>query len=50
MLGAVYGRRLESMPIASAAKIKVISLDYRQNPEHRFPAGSDDVTAIYREF
>ena len=49
MLGAVYGGRLESMPIASLGKIKVIAVDYRQGPEHKFPAASEDVAAVYRE-
>ncbi|HZQ23346.1 MAG TPA: alpha/beta hydrolase [Terriglobales bacterium] len=40
---------LESRPIASLAGIKVISLDYRQAPENKFPAASEDVASVYRE-
>ena len=40
---------LESMPIAALARIRVVSLDYRQAPKHRFPAASEDVAAAYRE-
>lgn len=40
---------LESIPIASLGRIKVISLDYRQAPAYRFPAASEDVAAVYRE-
>ncbi len=40
---------LESMPVASLGRIKVISLDYRQGPKHHFPAASEDVAAVYRE-
>lgn len=40
---------LESMPIAALGRIKVVSLDYRQGPEHRHPAASEDVAAVYRE-
>ena len=37
------------MPIAALGRIKVVSLDYRQGPEHRHPAASEDVAAAYRE-
>jgi acetyl esterase/lipase len=40
---------LESMPVAALARIRVVSLDYRQGPEHRHPAASEDVAAAYRE-
>ena len=40
---------LESLPIASVGGYKVISVNYRQGPEARFPAATEDVTAVYRE-
>ena len=40
---------LESQPIAALAKIKVISLDYREGPDNKFPAASEDVAAVYKE-
>jgi acetyl esterase/lipase len=40
---------LESMPIAALGRIQVVSLDYRQGPEHGHPAASEDVAAAYRE-
>jgi len=40
---------LESIPIASVAKIRVVSVDYREGPEHKHPAASEDVAAVYRE-
>ncbi|MFC5436894.1 alpha/beta hydrolase [Rhodanobacter umsongensis] len=46
--GARSGALVESIPIASLGRIKVISVDYRQGPEHVFPAASEDVEAVYR--
>lgn len=40
---------LESIPIAALGKIRVISLDYREAPQFRFPAASEDVAAAYSE-
>jgi epsilon-lactone hydrolase len=40
---------LESIPVAAMGQIRVVSLDYRQGPKHRFPAASEDVASAYRE-
>ncbi|HMA11392.1 MAG TPA: alpha/beta hydrolase, partial [Steroidobacteraceae bacterium] len=40
---------LESIPVASMGRIRVISLDYRQGPRNTHPAASQDVAAAYRE-
>lgn len=40
---------LESRPIAALAGIKVVSVDYRQGPENKFPAASEDVASVYQE-
>jgi epsilon-lactone hydrolase len=47
--GARSASLVESVPLASLMRIKVISVDYRMAPEHQFPAASEDVAAVYRE-
>jgi epsilon-lactone hydrolase len=47
--GSRVTSHLESIPIASVGKIRVISVDYRLAPEYIFPAASEDVAAVYEE-
>lgn len=49
LIGGRLGGQLESLPIASTGKIKVIAVDYRMWPEHKFPAASEDVAMVYRQ-
>ncbi|HEY3699871.1 MAG TPA: alpha/beta hydrolase [Spongiibacteraceae bacterium] len=47
--GAIFVSRTESIPVAHLGKIKVVSLDYRQGYEHKYPAATEDVVAVYLE-
>jgi acetyl esterase/lipase len=46
--GARSGALVEAIPVAATMGIKVVAPDYRQGPEHEFPAASEDVEAVYR--
>ncbi|MEA1673884.1 alpha/beta hydrolase [Nitrospirillum sp. BR 11163] len=47
--GAGAGGLVEAVPVAALSRIKVVTVDYRQGPEHRFPTASEDVAAVYKE-
>jgi acetyl esterase/lipase len=47
MWGAGSGALVEAVPIAAVGRIKVVTIDYRMAPEHKFPAASEDVAAVY---
>ncbi len=40
---------LESIPVSALGRIQVVSVDYREGPDYKFPAASEDVAAVYRE-
>jgi len=39
---------LESIPLASIGGYKVIAVNYRQGPEHKYPAATEDVVSVYK--
>jgi epsilon-lactone hydrolase len=47
--GEGAGGEEESVPIAGIGQITVITVAYRQGPEFKFPAASEDVAAVYQE-
>ncbi len=46
--GEGAGGEEESVPIASIGQVTVITVAYRQGPEFKFPAASEDVAAVYQ--
>jgi epsilon-lactone hydrolase len=40
---------LESIPVSALGQVEVVSVDYREGPEFKFPAASEDVAAVFRE-
>lgn len=40
---------IESIPLAGLLGVEIVSVTYRQGPEFRYPAATDDIVAVYRE-
>jgi acetyl esterase/lipase len=46
--GAGSEALVESIPVAGLGRFEVITVDYRQGPEYRFPAASEDAASVYQ--
>jgi epsilon-lactone hydrolase len=40
---------LESIPVSALGQIEVVSVDYREGPDYKFPAASEDVASVYQQ-
>ncbi len=50
IMGAAPGTGMvESIPLAGLAGVEIVSITYRQAPEHVYPAATQDVVKVYRE-
>jgi acetyl esterase/lipase len=49
LIGGLMAGEAESIPMVGLGKMTVVTVDYRQAPEYRFPAATEDVVAVYTE-
>jgi len=45
--GAGNEALIESIPVAGLGKLKVVTVDYREGPEYKYPAASEDTASVY---
>lgn len=49
LVGGLTSGEAEAVPIVGLGRMTVVTVDYRQAPEYRFPAATEDAVAVYTE-
>ena len=47
-VGGGLGGQMEAIPMAGIGHVRVVTVNYRQGPEYKFPAASEDVASVYK--
>ena len=45
----LVAQNLNPFPVSALGQIEVVSVDYREGPDYKFPAASEDVASVYQQ-